>query len=103
MALNEALESKYVRFDGSGDLVGTIWQDRPPMERRAGLGAGGLLCRAETRRKRSEKLREKMSQARATVRGILTSLDDIAWLLNIRRGKWDGVVWSGGVGLCDGV
>lgn len=31
LALNEALESKYVRFDGSGDLVGTIWQDRPPM------------------------------------------------------------------------
>lgn len=29
------------------------------------------------------KLREKMAQARATVH-ILTSLDDIAWLLNIR-------------------
>lgn len=82
LALNEALEAKYVRFDGSGDLVGTIWQDRPPMSAEPVWALADCYA-GENAAEKIRKLREKMAQARATVH-ILTSLDDIAWLLNIR-------------------
>ena len=64
------------------DLVGEIWEDRPELsmepaflldEKYAGESAASKLAR----------VREQMAQKGAHVH-VLTSLDDIAWLLNIR-------------------
>ncbi len=64
------------------DLVGEIWEDRPELsmepaflldEKYAGESAASKLAR----------VREQMAQKEAHVH-VLTSLDDIAWLLNIR-------------------
>lgn len=80
--LKEILEDKHVTFSYEEDLVGQIWKDRPDLpaepvwileERYAGKTAGEKLA----------DLRKAMKEAHATVH-ILTTLDDIVWLLNIR-------------------
>lgn len=80
--LEEELKEKEAVFWYQEDLVGEIWSGRPALqsepiwileEKYAGKGASTKL----------EELRETMSAAGATVH-LLTSLDDIAWLLNIR-------------------
>ena len=64
------------------DLVGNIWTERPPLpaekafllgDKYAGESAGSKLCR----------VRKAMAEKGADVH-LLSSLDDIAWLLNIR-------------------
>ncbi|MBT9778865.1 M24 family metallopeptidase [Clostridium sp. MCC353] len=81
-SLGDALEEKNVRFSFEEDLVGMIWKDRPQLsaqpvwileEAYAGMPASHKLA----------KLREEMKKARADLH-ILTTLDDIVWLLNIR-------------------
>lgn len=81
-ALMDALEEKQVTFAYEEDLVGEIWTDRPKMsakpvwildEKYAGESAEAKIAR----------LRKAMKEAKATVH-VLTTLDDIVWLLNIR-------------------
>jgi len=83
-AIEEALEEKHVAFSFDEDLVGEIWTDRPEMsaqpvwileEKYAGKPAAEKIAG----------LRKEMKEVRATVH-VLTTLDDIAWLLNIRGG-----------------
>lgn len=66
------------------DLVGRIWTDRPEIppkkvwilsEKYSGESSGSKM----------ERVRRKMKEASADVH-LLSSLDDIAWLLNIRGG-----------------
>lgn len=81
-AIKEELEPKNVTFSFQEDLVGKIWSDRPGMsaepvwileEKYAGQPAAEkIAC-----------LRQEMKKAKATVH-VLTTLDDIVWLLNIR-------------------
>ncbi len=66
----------------SEDLVGLIWADRPA------LSAEPVFILApeyagESTQDKLQRLREKMKEENATVH-ILTSLYDIAWLLNVR-------------------
>lgn len=86
--LREALEEKEVRFACEDDLVGEIWEDRPRLsakpvwileEKYAGKSAAEKIA----------DLRRAMKEARATVH-VLTTLDDIVWLLNIRGGDVPG-------------
>lgn len=78
----ELAEEKGGMADYGHDLVGRIWSGRPPLpkdkvflldEKYAGEPAGTKLKR----------VREKMAEVHADVH-LLSSLDDIAWLLNIR-------------------
>lgn len=78
----EILEKKQGRLVWDRDLAEGIWEDRPALvhhsvslleERYSGESAASKISR----------LREKMQEEEATMH-ILTSLDDIAWLLNIR-------------------
>jgi len=79
--MEEEFEGKIsLKFDE--DLIGQLWQDRPPLPAEkvfvhdvqyAGLTRGEKLAR----------LRKEMQRKGANVH-LLTSLDDIAWLLNIR-------------------
>ncbi len=80
--IEKTLSEKKISISESEDLVGSIWEGRPklPMnsvwileEKYAGKSA----------KEKIEELRAIMKKKQATVH-LLTSLDDIAWLLNIR-------------------
>lgn len=80
--LEELLEDKCISFAYNGSLVDEIWEDRPLLsaepvwileQKYAGKTAGEKLC----------ELRLAIEKSRATVH-LLTTLEDIAWLLNIR-------------------
>jgi Xaa-Pro aminopeptidase len=80
--LGRLLEEKKITFSYEEDLVDKIWKDRPALsaepawilsEDYAGKSADAKI----------KDLREDMKKAKANVH-ILTTLDDIVWLLNIR-------------------
>lgn len=80
--LIELLSKKKVTVSYDEDLVGQLWEDRPPLpkepvwileEKYAGKSAKEKLA----------DLRKAMEARNATVH-VLTTLDDIIWLLNIR-------------------
>lgn len=88
--LKEKIREKYPRalmktcFAYGEDLVGLIWADRPALTAEPVMEL--LLCYAGV--SRAEKLafiREEMKEKQGDY-FLLTSLDDIAWLLNIRGG-----------------
>lgn len=82
--LSEKLAVKNVTISYEDDLVGQIWQDRPSLADQPVW----ILEETYTGRSAADKiaaLREEMKKQRATVH-ILTTLDDIVWLLNIRGG-----------------
>ena len=80
--LEELLEYKHVKLAYEKDLVAEIWKERPELssepvwilkENFAGKSALEKI----------KELRSKMKKEKATAH-VLTTLDDIAWLLNIR-------------------
>ena len=80
--LEELLEERGAHISYGEDLTGMIWKDRPELsaepawvldERYAGKSASDKIA----------DVREAMEKVHASVH-VLTSLDDIAWLLNIR-------------------
>lgn len=82
LALEEMLREQGARISYGEDLAGMIWQERPELsaepawvldERYAGKSALDKIA----------DVREAMEKVHASVH-VLTSLDDIAWLLNIR-------------------
>ncbi|MBQ8307120.1 MAG: aminopeptidase P family protein [Blautia sp.] len=80
--LREELSGKRICFRTDLDLVGDIWEDRPamsqePVEMLADIWTG------EARIKKLERVRQKMAELGADS-FLLASLDDIAWLLNLR-------------------
>lgn len=82
--LEETLQDKKVRFCFEQDIAGSLWEDRPQMpcaplsvlpEDICGEDAAGKLARVR------ESMKEKQCSAH-----LLSKLDDIMWLLNIRGG-----------------
>ena len=86
----EILEKKLGHLIWDQDLAQGIWKERPALEHHpvSILGEG---YSGESAASKISRLREKMKEEEATMH-ILTSLDDIAWLLNIRgkrcNGRW---------------
>ena len=87
--LREIAEEKHGSLAVGEDLVGLIWEDRPPLppartfvleEKYAGRGAAQKLA----------DVRAVMAEKGADVH-LLTSLYDIAWLLNVRGNDIDYV------------
>lgn len=81
-ALESALGKKGVSIQYDLDLVGEIWTDRPPLS----AAPAWELSEKYAGRSRKEKLetfRQDVKTAGADS-CILSSLDDLAWLLNIR-------------------
>ena len=80
--LGRRLSAKHIRFAGDEDLVDALWPDRPPLSAEPvwelGVGYAG-----ETRA-------DKLARVRAAMAGegadtfLVTALDEIAWLLNLR-------------------
>ena len=73
---------KHVRIENGFDLVGMIWTCRPPMSENPVFLLDETYT-GETTKSKLERVRKEMQKAKATVH-LLTTLDDIAWLLNIR-------------------
>lgn len=80
MAETAKVAGASLRFDL--DLVGEIWKDRPPMSQ-APAWELGLEYAGESRSEKLSALRKNVAALGADT-FILTSLDDLCWLLNIR-------------------
>lgn len=82
--LKEKLSSKSIFFDGGHDLVDGLWSERPKLSFRPvwelKLSQSGI-----PRSKKLDLIREKLEEKGADAH-LLTSLEDIAWLLNLRGG-----------------
>ncbi|GAA0268724.1 aminopeptidase P family N-terminal domain-containing protein [Faecalicatena contorta] len=64
------------------DLVDTVWEDRPPLSEKAAFMLD-IKYAGETASSKLERVRGAMKEAGSNVH-IITSLDDIGWLLNVR-------------------
>lgn len=80
--LEEKLQAKGARIAVDKDLVGEIWTDRPELSKQPAYLLD-VKYAGESRADKIAWLRSEMKKANADVH-VLTSLDDIAWLLNIR-------------------
>jgi len=80
--LKKILQGKQVRFSVNEDLIGNIWDDRPALSCEPVME----LSEKWAGRSRADKIREIRSKLKEKDADlfVLTSLDDIAWLLNIR-------------------
>lgn len=69
-----------VKYDE--DLVGMIWTERPALPTKQGL----FLVDAYSGKKTNEKIKDiqKVMKEQKVTHHIITSLDDIAWILNLR-------------------
>lgn len=73
---------KDVNFVGDYDLVGEIWQDRPALPKDK-VFIHELKYTGKTSKEKLEEVRLEMKKVNAD-NFIISSLDDIAWLYNIR-------------------
>lgn len=80
--LEENIGKKNATISYEEDLVNTVWTDRPALSKEPAFLLEEKYSGKATAVKLSE-LREEMKQLNTTT-FILTSLDDIAWLFNIR-------------------
>lgn len=82
--LEKKLAFKHAKLAYTEDLIGNIWRDRPQLPKKPVW----LLEEKYAGKPAAEKiadLRKAMEEKKASVH-ILTGLDDIVWLLNIRGG-----------------
>ena len=82
MELEERLAKKNCRIDSSQDLVDEVWKDRPALS----AEPVWILDEQYAGKSAAEKLNDVRTIMKKQDAGvhILTSLDDLAWLLNLR-------------------
>ena len=80
--LQELLQEKHITFSVNDDLIGEIWEDRPVLSCEPVMELD-IRWTGKSRADKIAEIREQMKAKEADI-FILTSLDDIAWLLNIR-------------------
>ena len=73
---------KEIKIEDRYDLIGEIWNDRPALPKSDVFILDEKYC-GESFESKIERVRKKMSNLN-TNKHILTSLDDIAWLFNMR-------------------
>ncbi len=84
LALEKAMEKQGVRIKHALDLAGEIWPERPSLPQETAW-ALDLQYTGRTRKEKLEALWQDVRKQGAK-EYVLTSLDDLAWLLNIRGG-----------------
>lgn len=82
--LKNALCKLQIRYEETVDLVGELWSDRPPFPA-APIWELPTVYTGKTRREKLADLRRAMDEVGADCH-LLSSLDDIAWLYNLRGG-----------------
>jgi len=92
--LEASLAKKNITISYEGDLLDEVWEDRPALSD-AKAFLLDVKYSGEDFTSKVSRVRKAMQDAGATTH-ILTSLDDIAWLFNIRGGdvKYNPVVLS---------
>ncbi|AXU79837.1 TPA: aminopeptidase P family protein [Clostridioides difficile] len=92
--LAEKLSKKGIKIEYQYDLIDSIWPDRPALSDSKAFLLDVKYC-GESFSSKLARLREKMSE-KGTSTHVITTLDDIAWLFNIRGGdvKYNPVVLS---------
>ena len=80
--LKEALNGQKLNIVYERDLVGEMWEDRPALSKKPAWFLDEETCGA-TRKEKIAGIRKEMKEKDAKAL-LLTSLDDIAWLLNMR-------------------
>ena len=80
--LKDKLYDKSISFVVNYDLVDKIWFERPELSKKK-LRIQDIKFAGKSRHKKIEEIREKMLLKKANIY-FLSSLDDIAWVLNIR-------------------
>ena len=80
--LEKLLEEKNITFAVNEDLIGEIWRERPALPCEPVMELD-VKWAGESRKDKIAGIREQMKAKKANI-FILTSLDDIAWLLHIR-------------------
>lgn len=78
----EALAARQIRIHYSVDLIGDIWEDRPPLSDKPAFFLEEKYS-GESTASKLKRVREVMEEHGATAH-IIASLDDVCWLLNIR-------------------
>ena len=81
----DQLKDKHVTICAQEDLVGMIWEDRPALPTEKGFFLEEKYSGKSTKDKLAD-IRNVMKEHKAT-HHIVTSLDDIAWIMNMRG--WD--------------
>lgn len=76
------LEHKDAVINYDCDLINDIWEDRTPLSEEPAFNLD-VKYAGESTASKLERVREEMKKAGANVH-VITSLDDIAWVLNIR-------------------
>ena len=92
--LEKKLAKKNIKIVYDYDLVGMIWNDRPDLSTAKAFSLD-VKYAGETFSSKLNRVRESMKEKNANVH-VITTLDDIAWLFNIRGGdvKFNPVVLS---------
>ncbi|HBG3258271.1 aminopeptidase P family protein [Clostridioides difficile] len=92
--LAEKLSKKGIKIEYQYDLIDSIWPDRPALSDSKAFLLDVKYC-GESFSSKLARLRGKMSE-KGTSTHVITTLDDIAWLFNIRGGdvKYNPVVLS---------
>ena len=83
-ALQKQLSAQNIRFRTDLDLAGDVWSGRPPLSAAPVWALEESYC-GKSRAEKLADVRARMAE-RGTDLLLLSSLDDIAWLLNIRGG-----------------
>lgn len=81
-SLQRLFEKKQISFASEEDLIGAIWTDRPRLSCEPVMELD-VKWAGRSRAEKCAEIRGKMQEKDADI-FILSSLDDIAWLLNIR-------------------
>lgn len=80
--LTAALEQEQINIQTDLDLLSAVWRDRPALPKTA-IFEHPVSYAGLTRQEKIQQVREALTQQKAT-HGLITTLDDIAWLYNIR-------------------
>ncbi|MBA7544685.1 hypothetical protein ES705_37046 [subsurface metagenome] len=78
----KTLEDKNIQINTSKDLVGEIWQNRPPLPD-SKIFDFDVKFSGVSREKKSDNVKQRMKEEGVDYH-LLTALDDIAWTFNIR-------------------
>nr|WP_330369399.1 aminopeptidase P family N-terminal domain-containing protein [Clostridioides mangenotii] len=83
-AYAERLAAKGIKIEYQYDLIDAVWEDRPALSDSKAFLLD-VKYTGETFSSKLARLRDKMKEKNATYH-VITTLDDIAWLFNIRGG-----------------
>lgn len=81
-SMKKSFRGKGLNITDVGDLVGTLWEERPSIPTNR-IFEHEVKFAGKSRKEKLSEVREEMQEAEVNAH-LITTLDDIAWLFNIR-------------------